>query len=89
MGASGGYGESLHSSGGNPDEDLARMKELQEEELRLKKASKVDAMRRRLEQQKKKVKHPRGRAAISAGLRNFNTEREKISDEVKVRITWK
>ena len=60
-GASGGYGESPHSSGGNPDEDLAKMKEemreLQEEERRLKKAAEVDTMRRRLEEQKKKVKH--------------------------------
>ena len=74
---------SPHSSGGNRDGDLAKMKEemreLQEEERRLKKAAEVDTMRRRLEEQKK-VKHLRGRTDISTGQRNLETEREKISD---------
>ena len=80
LGASGGFGGSPHSLG-NPDDDLAIMKEemrqLQEEERNLMKRAEVDTMRRRLEEQRKKVKQLRGRDDICTGLRDLASEREK------------
>lgn len=53
------------------------MRHLQEEERNLKKRAEVETMRRRLEEQRKKVKHLRGRGEICTGLRNLASEREK------------
>lgn len=62
--ASAGLGDSPHSYDDDPDEELARMKqemqELLNEEKRLKKATELDSMRRRLEAQRQKVSNLRG-----------------------------
>ena len=67
LGASGVFGDSPYSFS-TPDNDLAIMKEemrqLQVEERKLKKSAEVDVMRRRLEDQRKKVKQLRGRDDI-------------------------
>ena len=77
LGASSGFGGSPHSLG-NPDDDLAIMKEemrqLQEKERNLKKQAEVDTMRRRLEEQRKKLKQLRGRDDICTGLRDLASE---------------
>ena len=62
------------------------MRELKAEEIRLKRATQKDSLRRQLEAQRQKVQNPRGmnRVTVSEKLDSGKTEKKTIQYKVKV-----